>query len=192
MSTVPPSPACAITLVVAATLDPQRRRDPGRHRGSVPEQGVQPRDLPRRLRVGRREHLEAAGGVDGHHAAAGGAHGRIDGVAGAERLATALAGPVARGQRVGALGAGLHGAVGAAHQPVADGEAPDLVEADAHGSADPRGGDAEVAQHVLGRGPGVAMQRHALELAFDQARVEVEEGQAPQPALECRLEDTPE
>ena len=80
---------------VAPALDPQRRRDPGRYCGGVAEQGMQPRDLPRRLRVGRREHLEAAGGVDGHHPAAGRAHGRIDGVTGAERLAAALAGAVA-------------------------------------------------------------------------------------------------
>ena len=54
----------------------------------------------------------------------GGAHRGVERVARAERLAAALAGAVARGQRVRALGVGLHGALLGLEQAVAGHEAP--------------------------------------------------------------------
>ena len=110
MSVVPPSPPCAITRISLA-LDPHRRGDAGRDRRGVAEQRMQPRQLPGCFRIGRGEDFEAAGGVDGDQIIAGGAHGGVDGVARAERLAAALAGAMAAGQRVRALLRGLHGAL---------------------------------------------------------------------------------
>ena len=48
---------------LVASLHPERRRDAGRHGGGVREERVDPRQLPRRLRVRRREDLEATGRV---------------------------------------------------------------------------------------------------------------------------------
>ena len=83
-----------------------------------------------RLRVGRGEHLQAAGRVRGDHPPAGGAHRGVERVACAERLAAALAGTVPARDRVRALLAGLHRALLGVEQPVADREAAGLVEAD--------------------------------------------------------------
>ena len=58
----------------------------------------------------------------------GRAHRRVDRVARAERLAAALAGAMARGQRIGARLARLHGALALVNQAVADGERALLVE----------------------------------------------------------------
>ena len=82
-----------------------------------------------RLRVRGREHLEAAGRVGGDQLAVGGAHRGVERVAGAERLAAALAGAVPAGERVRALRVGLHRALLGVEQPVADREAAGLVEA---------------------------------------------------------------
>src|SRR5208282_5569101 len=68
------------------------------------------------------------GGVDGDHIAAGGAHRGIHRVAGAERLAAALAGAVAAGERVGAVDRDLHRALLVRNQPIADREGALLVE----------------------------------------------------------------
>ena len=88
---------------VVAALRLQRGRDAGRDRRRVAEQRVEPGQLPGRLRVRRREDLEAAGRVRGDQPALGRAHRGVEHVAGAERLAAALAGAVARGERVRAL-----------------------------------------------------------------------------------------
>ena len=90
------------------SLHPHGGGDAGRDRGGIAEQRMQPGRLPRGLRIGRREHFQAAGGVDGDDVAVGRPHRRVDGVARAERLAAALAGAVAAGQRVGAVDRGLH------------------------------------------------------------------------------------
>ena len=79
--------------------------------------------LPRALGVRGREHLEAAGRVGGDQLVAGRAHRGVERVARAERLAAALAGAVAGGERVRALRVGLHGALLGIEQPVADHEA---------------------------------------------------------------------
>ena len=193
MSTVPPSPACPTTRVVAAALDPQRRGHPGRHRRCVAEQRVEPGDLPRRLGVRGREHLEAAGGVDRHHLAAGGPHGGVEGVAGAQCLAAALAGPVARRQRVrrarrrtarcGRRGSPA-GCRRRSSRPGRSGR-PSL-------SRSPRRRRRGRAACSRPSGPERRRCGHALELALDEVRVEVEEGQAPELAPERRLEDASE
>ena len=109
-------------------LDPHRGGNAGGDRGGVAEQRVQPGDLPGRLGIGRGEHLEAAGGVDGDQLVVGGAHRRIQRVARAERLAAALAGAVARVMALARSHAGLHGALRLVEQAVADGEGAGLVE----------------------------------------------------------------
>ena len=131
MSVVPPSPPCATTRTSVRPLHAHRRRDAGGHRRGVAEQRVDPRDLPRGLGIGRREHLEAAGRVDGDQLAVGRAHRRVDRVARAERLAAALAGAVAGVERVGALHVRPAPQRSfSREQPVADGEGAGLVELD--------------------------------------------------------------
>ena len=103
MSIVPPSPPWPITRMSVPALHLQGGRDPGGHRRRVAEQRVQPRQLPRRLGVRRREHLEAAGRVGRDQLAARRAHRGVERVARAEHLAAALAGAVAGGDRVRAL-----------------------------------------------------------------------------------------
>ena len=186
MSTVPPSPACPMTLVVAVALGPQRRRDAGRHRRRIAEEGVEPGDLPRGLGVGGREHLEAPGRVHRHHLPAGGAHGGIERIAGAESLSAALAGPVPRGEGVGPLGARLDGAALDIDEPVADGEAARPGRSGPPSSADPRCDGAQVPEHVLGRGPGPPALRHALRAPARPGRVQVEEGQPAELAPDRR------
>ena len=132
MSTVPPSPACPMTLVSLPAFGPQCRRDARRHGRRIAEERVEPGDLPRGLGVGGREHLEAPGRVHGHHLPAGGAHGGIERIAGAKGLPATLAGPVPRVEGIGPLGARLDGAALDIDEPVPDGEAPDLIEADRH------------------------------------------------------------
>ena len=129
MSTVPPSPAWATTRTSRLALHLQRRRDAGRDRGRVAEQRVEPRDPPRGLGVGRREHLEAAGRVHRDELAVRRAHRRVERVASAERLAASLAGAVARVERVRAVRVGLDRPIFVVEEAVADREAADLVEA---------------------------------------------------------------
>ena len=100
----------------------------GRDRGGIAEQRMQPWSLPRGFRIGRGEHFQAAGGVNGDQIVVGGAHRGVDGVARAQRLAAALAGAVAAGERIGALGRGLHRALFLRNEPVADRESALLVE----------------------------------------------------------------
>ena len=88
---------------VVAALRLQRCRHAGRDRGGVAEQRVQPRHPPGRLGVRRREHLETSRRVDRDHPALGGAHRGVEHHPRSQRLAAAAAGPVARGDRVGAL-----------------------------------------------------------------------------------------
>ncbi len=113
---------------VVAALHAHRRGDARRDRRGVAEQRMNPRDLPRGLRVRRGEHFEAAGRVDGDDLVVRGAHRRIDGVARAERLAATLAGAMPRVERVAARGIRLHRALVLVEQAVADGERPGLVE----------------------------------------------------------------
>ena len=111
MSTVPPSPPWPTTRMSSRPLRAQRRGDAGGHGGGVGEQRVDPRQLPRGLGVRGGEDLEAAGRVGGDQPPAGRAQRGVERVAGAERLAASLAGAMALGDRVGALGVGLHGAL---------------------------------------------------------------------------------
>src|SRR6266567_1957925 len=83
----------------------------------------------------------------------------------AARLAAALAGAVAAGQRVGAVGVGLDRAQFEVQQPVADRETAGLVELDllhwhrTHSpSADAGRDGADVAQDVLGGRPGTQVR----------------------------------
>ena len=109
----------------------------------------------------------------------GRAHRGVDRVARAQRLAAALAGAVARVERVAALDRRLHAALLGREQAVADGEGAGLVELDragpCHATFD--GDGADVAQQVLGDRAAAAHLRFALELAVDDAPVEVQEGQ---------------
>ena len=130
MSTVPPSPAWPIDAHVAAALHLQGGGDPGRDRRRVREQRVHPRHLPRGLRVGRREDLQAAGRVGRDQAAVGCAHRGVERVARSEHLAAALARAVALGDRVAAVGVGLHRALLGVEQAVAGRVAAHLVELD--------------------------------------------------------------
>ncbi len=177
---------------VAAALHAHRGGDAGRHRRRIAEQRVDPRDLPRRLRIRRREHLEAAGGVDGDHLVVRGAHRGVDRVARAERLAAALARAVPGIERVGPLHVRLHRALVLGEQPVADGERAGLVElhrlqrhrlgllrfrrAHAYSPLPDAGADrAEPAQDRFRGRPGAARELLALELVGDDVGVEVEE-----------------
>src|SRR5208283_358677 len=60
--------------------------------------------------------------------AVGGAHRRVDGVARAERLAAALAGAMARGQRIRAVAARLDVALALVDEAIADGQRALLIE----------------------------------------------------------------
>ncbi len=135
MSTVPPSPPWPITRTSSRPLALSAAATPGGHGRRVAEEGVDPGQLPRRLGERRREDLEAAGGVGGDQVAAGRAHGGVQRVAGAERLAAALAGAVARGERVRAVHARLHRPLLGSEQAVAGHEGARLVELDLAGRA---------------------------------------------------------
>jgi hypothetical protein len=184
MSVVPPSPPWAITRTLlfsspafsALTLSAAAMPVPDR--SGVAEQRMDPRQLPRRFRVGRREHLEAAGGVGGDELVAGGAHRRVDGIARAERLAAALARPVAGVERIVSLDRRLDGALLGREQAIADGEGAGLIELDGwfiQATFAATGPD--VAQQVLGDRAAAAHLRLALELAVDDSPVEIEEGE---------------
>ena len=71
----------ARSCALLASLHPHGGGNTGGDRGRIAKQRVQPRDLPRRLRIGRREHFEAARGVDRNELAVRRAHRRIDRVA---------------------------------------------------------------------------------------------------------------
>ncbi len=83
---------------LASAFHLQRRRDARGHGRRVGEEGVHPRHLPRGLRIGRREHLQAPGRVRRDQLSAGRTHRSIKCVASAQGLATALAGAVALGE----------------------------------------------------------------------------------------------
>ena len=157
MSTVPPSPPWPMTRTSLRPLTFSAAAMPVATAGAFAEQRVQPRHLPRGLRVGRREDLQAAGRVGGDQLPVGRAHRGVERVARAERLAAALAGAVALGDRVAAVGVGLHRAQLGVEQAVAGRVASHLVELDrsraAMASDRPGGDDADVAQHVLGVRP---------------------------------------
>ena len=104
---------------IGAPLGLQGGGHPGRHRGRVGKQGVQPRNTPGRLGVRCREHLETSRGVHRDHVAVGGPHGGIESKPGAQGLTTSLAGTVARVERVRPLGVGLDGTLLQRQQPVA-------------------------------------------------------------------------
>ena len=127
--------APAVATGIAAALRAKGREDirvvgQGGDGGRVAEQRVDPGQLPGRLRKRGREDLEAAGRVGGDHAPLRGPHRSIEDVAGAERLAAALAGAVPGGERVRAVHTRLHRALLGAEQPIADRVGPDLVALD--------------------------------------------------------------
>ena len=130
MSVVPPSPPWAMTRTSGRPLTFQRRRDARRHGSGVAEQRMDPGNLPGSLRVRRREHLEAAGGIRGNQLPGRRLHRRIDCVARAQRLAAALAGAVTGVQGIRAAHVGLHRALLGRQQPVAHREGAGLVELD--------------------------------------------------------------
>ena len=109
MSTVPPSPAWAttrtalpFTRIAAAT--------PVATAGALPKSEWS-HAAPRRLGIGRREHLEAPRRVDRDELAASGPHRRVEGVARPERLAAALAGTMTGVEGIRSAGVGLDGAI---------------------------------------------------------------------------------
>jgi hypothetical protein len=136
MSVVPPSPALGDDAHAALCLpglqgpDLERGGDAGADRGGVAEERVDPRQLPRRLGVGRREHLEAAGRVRGDELVSGGPHRRVDGIARAQRLAAALACAMAGVERIVSLDRGLDSTLLRREQAVADREGTGLIELD--------------------------------------------------------------
>ena len=162
MSTRPAVAALGDDADVVAALHLQRRGDAGRDRGRVAEERVDPRQLPRRLRVRRREHLEAARRVRRDQPPVRRAHRGVERVARAERLAAALAGAVAGSERVRALRARLHRALLRIEQAVAGREAAHLEELDlllrhaSSSSVRPGGDGADVAEDVLGVWAGAA------------------------------------
>ncbi len=109
---------------------PVRRGDARRHRGRVAEQRVDPGNLPRGFRIGRREDFQATGGIDGDQLVVGRAHGGIDGIARAQGFPAALTRAVPGIQRIGAMHVRLHRALVFREKPVADGERAGLVELD--------------------------------------------------------------
>ena len=83
-----------------AAQRPLRRGDARRDRRRIAEQRVNPGNLPRSLRIGRRENFQASGRVDCDQLVAGRLHRRIDRVARAQRFAAALAGAMSGIERV--------------------------------------------------------------------------------------------
>src|ERR1019366_4721585 len=113
-----------------AALRPHRRCDPRGDGRGVRGQRMEPGNLPGRLGVGRREHLETARGVDDHELASGRTHGGVEHPPRAERLAASLARAVAARQRVAPVDRRLHGARLRVEQAVAGGQRAGLVELD--------------------------------------------------------------
>src|SRR6185295_11130581 len=70
------------------------------------------------------------GRIDGDQLVVGRAHGSIDGIACAQRLAAALAGPMPGIERVGPMHVRLHRALVFREKPVAHGERAGLIELD--------------------------------------------------------------
>ena len=182
MSTVPPSPAWATTRTSVRPFTRRAALTPVATAGALPK-----RECSQGMRhdvsgIGGREDLEAAGGVDGHQLAVARAHGGVEDVAGPERLAAALTGPVAGVEGVGPSGTGLHGAVLFRDQPVAGGVAAHLVEAHrgrGHGASAPPMATGE-GRPVHARPIRRAGGRRRLDpgpLALDHPVVEVEEGE---------------
>ena len=97
---------------------------------ALPNKRVDPGHLPGGFRVRRGKHLQTARRIGGDELAVGGAHRRIDGIAGAQRLAAALAGAVARVERIGASMSAWTAALLRGKQAVADRERAGLVELD--------------------------------------------------------------
>ena len=79
---------------VGASLGFHGGGDAGGNCCGVAKQRVNPRHLPGGFGVWRGKHLQTPGGVGGDQLAVGGGHGGINGVAGAQRLTTTLAGTV--------------------------------------------------------------------------------------------------
>ena len=96
MSTVPPSPPWPTTRTSVRPLTFSAAAMPVATAGALPNSEWIQGSCHERLGVRRREDLEAAGRVGGDQLAVGGAHRGVERVAGAERLAAALAGAVAR------------------------------------------------------------------------------------------------
>src|SRR5450631_2334505 len=104
--------------------------DAGRDRGRIAEKRVNPWNLPRSLRIRRREHFKATRCVDRYQLVSGCLHRGIDGVARAQRFAATLTGTVPGIERVRAVHVRLHRALVLLEQPIADGERAGLIELD--------------------------------------------------------------
>ena len=129
MSSVPPSPPWPITLTSSRPLARMAAAIPVLTAGALPNsEWIQ--GSSRALGIGGGEDLEAACRVRRDQLAPGRPHRRVEHEAGAERLAAALAGSVAAGERVGALSPGLYGALLGVEQPATDRVGARLVELD--------------------------------------------------------------
>ncbi len=119
----------------------------------------------------------------------------VEDVAGAERLAAPLAGPVARRERVRAHAVGLHRAQLRVDEAVADGETAHLVELDRllghtalpRRSAPPTARTSRSTRSTLGAVRGSS--RHPGELPVDDPPVEIEEAHRAELAADRLAED---
>ena len=111
MSSVPPSPPWPMTRTSVRPFAFSAAAIPVATAGALPNSEWIQGSCQDDSGYGRREDLEAAGRVGGDQLAAGRAHRGVERVARAERLAAALAGAVAGGERVRALHARLHRAL---------------------------------------------------------------------------------
>src|SRR5262245_37816660 len=150
---------------------------------------MQPRDLPRGLRIRCCEDFEATGGVDRDEFSAGRSHRRVNGEACAERLPASLAGAMAAGEGVRSIDRGLNGTFLLRDQPVAYGKRALLIEAQllrgrrgrvqfGHGVLSLRGlplcSSAQITQDVLGGRPGSPYFANVMKLFRNHFFVEVE------------------
>src|SRR5215475_10318950 len=161
---------------------------------------MQPRDLPRGLRIRCCEDFEAAGGVDRDEFSAGRSHCCVNGETCAERFAASLAGAMATGERVRSIDRGLNGTLPLRDQPVAYGKRALLIEAQllrgrrgrvqfGHGVLSLRGLPlrpcAQMTQDVLGGRPGSPYFADVMKLFGHDFLVEVEKVHALPRLYQC-------
>ena len=124
MSTVPPSPAWPTTRTSSRPFTFSAAATPVATAGALPNsewiQGSCHDDSGNGVEKTSRQPVALAA----ISLPLGGPHRRVERVAGAERLAAALAGPVPGGERVGAVHPRLHRALLGVEQAVADHEGP--------------------------------------------------------------------
>ena len=123
MSTVPPSPPWPMTRTSSRPLAFSAAAMPVATAGALPNSEWIHGSCHDVSGIRRGEDLQAAGRVGGDQLAVGRAHRGVERVARAERLAAALAGAVAGGERVRRARVGLHRALLGVEQAVADREA---------------------------------------------------------------------